>query len=239
LPNILKVLVILGVIAAVVFAIKKIQDKTDRSKVGALVVLCIGTIFFWAIFEQQGNALQIWADEKADWARLGLQAENYQSLNPLFIFMFAPILDAWWRLRASKGIKSSSVRKMGIGCLLAGLGFLIVPLAANFITIDKSLVNMFWLAITTWMFTMGELYLSPIGLSLVTKVAPVQLMSMMMGMWFISSFIGGYLAGLLGSLYSSLSNTHFFLLFAILGGAVGLFFFIAEKKIQAIIGNDI
>ncbi|OFZ10617.1 MAG: hypothetical protein A2Z20_09160 [Bdellovibrionales bacterium RBG_16_40_8] len=238
-PIVVKIIIIIGVIAAIVMAIRKISDQIDRAKVSALVILCLGTVAFWAIFEQQGNTLQIWADEKADWARLGLEAENYQSVNPAFIFLFAPLLDMWWKFNAARGRKSSSIRKMSVGCFLAGLAFLVVPLASQFITIEKSLINMFWLVLTTWVFTMGELYLSPIGLSFVTKVAPVRLLSMMMGMWFISSFIGGYLAGYLGSLYSSMSNNAFFLLFAILGGAVGVFFLIAELKIKKVVGNDI
>lgn len=237
LPMILKVLIIGAVIASVVIAIRKIEDASDRARVSALTILCCGTIAFWAIFEQQGNTLQIWADEKADWGRLGLQAENYQSLNPLYIFLFAPLLNIYWDMRAAKGKRSSSVRKMGIGCILAGIAFAVIPLASNFITIDKSLTNMFWLALTTWIFTMGELYLSPIGLSLVTKVSPARFVSMMMGVWFVSSFIGNYMAGLLGTLYSTLSQSAFFMVFAVLGGVVGLFFFGAEKKLQKVIGD--
>ncbi|MEQ1664614.1 MAG: peptide MFS transporter [Bdellovibrionales bacterium] len=239
LPAALKVILILGIAVAVVWSIKKIANEIDRSKVAALVILCLGTIFFWAIFEQQGNTLQIWADEKSDWAKLGLEPENYQSLNPLFIFMFAPLLDMWWNYRATKGKTSSSIRKMAVGAFLAGAAFLVVPLASNFITIDKSLLNLFWLAMTTWVFTMGELYLSPIGLSFVTKVAPARLMSMMMGMWFFSSFIGNYLAGYLGALYTQISNTQFFLLFAVLGVLVGFFFLVSEAKLQKIVGKDV
>ncbi len=237
LPTALKLLIIIGVIASVVIAIRKIEDASDRARVAALTILCCGTVAFWAIFEQQGNTLQIWAEEKADWARIGLQAENYQSLNPLYIFLFAPLLNIFWDRRAAKGKRSSSVRKMGIGCFLAGIAFAIIPLAQNFITIDRSLMNMFWLALTTWVFTMGELYLSPIGLSLVTKVSPARFVSMMMGVWFVSSFIGNYAAGLLGTLYSTLSNNAFFMLFAVLGAVVGLFFFSAEKRLQKVIGD--
>jgi POT family proton-dependent oligopeptide transporter len=95
------------------------------------------------------------------------------------------------------------------------------------------------LMLTTWIFTMGELYLSPIGLSLVTKVAPPRFLSMMMGMWFLSSFIGNYLAGRIGSLYSSMSNESFFLLFAILGAVVGMFFLFSNKYLQKTIGQDV
>lgn len=240
LPNTIKAAVIVAIVAAIVWAIRQITDPTDRAKVAALVILCVGTIAFWAIFEQQGNALQLWADEKIDWGRIWLQAENYQSFNPMFIFMFAPILTMWWNYQAIRGKKpTSSVHKMAIGCFLAGAAFLIVPLASNFITIDKSLINLFWLALTTWMFTIGELFLSPIGLSLVTKTAPQRFMSMMMGMWFMSSFLGNYLAGAIGAFYSKLPQNTFFLIFAVLGGIVGLFFFAAENKLRNIVGKDV
>lgn len=239
LPSMAKAVVMFALIAGVVWAIKKIGNELDRQKVAALVILCVGTIFFWAIFEQQGNALQIWADEKADWAALGLQAENYQSVNPLFIIMFAPLLDMWWSYRAAKGKTSSSIRKMAVGAFLAGAAFMVVPIASNFITIDKSLMNLFWLVLTTWIFTMGELYLSPIGLSFVTKVAPARLISMMMGMWFFSSFFGNYLAGYFGTYYEKLTQTQFFMLFAVMGIAVGVFFLISEAKLHKIVGKNV
>ncbi len=239
LPLQYKTIIIFGIIAAIVYSIKQIQSKLDREKVAALVILCIGTIAFWAIFEQQGNTLQLWADEKADWATLGLRSTNYQSFNPLMIFIFAPLLSGWWESQAKKsGKKSSSIKKMAIGCFLAGFAFLVLSLATKFITVEQSLINLFWLTLTTWIFTIGELYLSPIGLSLVTKVAPPRFLSMMMGMWFLSSFIGNYLAGRMGTLYSSLSNDTFFLLFAVLGGAVGVFFLLFNNRLQKIIGDS-
>lgn len=239
LPAFFKALIILAVLAGIVFSIRKISDVMDRSKVAALIVMCLGTIAFWAIFEQQGNTLQLWADDKANWDALGLRSTNYQSFNPLMIFIFAPLITGWWEARAKKGKKSSSVRKMAVGCFLAGGAFLVLALASQIITTEKSLFNLFWLTLTTWIFTMGELYLSPIGLSLVTKVAPNRFLSMMMGMWFLSSFIGNYLAGWLGSFYSSMSNYAFFMLFAVLGGIVGIFFLLSEKKLHDIIGHDV
>lgn len=238
LPNLLKIVIILLIVAGIVYAIKSIANQLDREKVSALVILCLGTIAFWAIFEQQGNTLQLWADEKADWATLGLQSTNYQSFNPFFIFVFTPLLTGWWESQARKGNKkSSSIKKMAIGSFLAGGAFLVLSLASRVITPEVSLSNLGWLALTTWIFTMGELYLSPIGLSLVTKVSPPRFMSMMMGMWFLSSFIGNYLAGRIGTLYSSLSNEAFFLVFAILGGAVGLFFLFFNRKLERVIGT--
>jgi POT family proton-dependent oligopeptide transporter len=232
--------IIIGIVAlGVVYAISRIQDRIDRSKVAALVILCIGTIAFWAIFEQQGNTLQIWADEKANWEVFGLFSTTYQSFNPAFIFLFAPLLDTFWAIRARKGKKSSSVRKMAVGCFLAGAAFLSMVVGAQFITVDKSVMNLAWLTFATVIFTLGELYLSPIGLSFVTKVAPARFLSMMMGMWFLSSFIGNYLAGSIGSLYSQMSNEAFFSIFAVLGIVVGFFFLLAERKLSKIVGHDV
>lgn len=238
MPAEVKIVVSLVVIGAIIWSIKRLP-KNERASVASLVFLCAGTIFFWAIYEQQGNTLQIWADEKADWALLGLQPENYQSVNPFFIFIFAPLLDAWWRFRARRGSKSSSVRKMAIGSFIAGLAFITIPIASSMITIDKSLINMFWLVLTTWIITMGELYVSPIGLSFVTKVAPQRLLSQMMGMWFLSSFFGGYGAGYLGALYSQISQNTFFIICAVLGMGVGVFFLIAERMLVKHVGRDV
>jgi POT family proton-dependent oligopeptide transporter len=235
----LKMLIIAAVIAGTVYAIYSVKDQLDRSKIGALVVVCLGTIAFWIIFEQQGNTLQLWADEKANWASLGLESTTYQSFNPAFIFLFAPLLDRLWNWRAKRGFKSSSVRKMAMGSFFAGGAFLVMAIASQFITEDKSVSNLGWLALATYIFTMGELYLSPIGLSFVTKVAPARFLSMLMGVWFLSSFIGNYLAGSIGGLYSQMSHNSFFMIFAVLGGTVGIFFLLAEKKLQKIVGHGV
>ncbi|MBS1960097.1 MAG: peptide MFS transporter [Bdellovibrionales bacterium] len=239
LPLTIKIIVGAVILGGIGFTVTRVQDKVERSKVTALVVLCALTIFFWAIFEQQGNTLELWADEKADWTILGGRAETYQSFNPFFIFLFAPLLDAWWAYRERQGKKSSSVRKMAIGSFLAGGSFLFMAWGSTQVTVDKSLINMAWLGITTFIFTMGELYLSPIGLSFVTKVAPARMLAMLMGMWFLSSFIGNYLAGYLGGFYSSMSNQSFFMMFFALGTALGVGFLVSEKVLQNAIGKDV
>jgi POT family proton-dependent oligopeptide transporter len=240
LPSALKVAVIAGIVGTIVYVIRQMPDPLERSKVAALVTLCLGTVAFWAIFEQQGNTLQLWADERSDWESLGLMSTNYQNMNPLMIFIFAPILTGWWERQARRGkAKMGAIKKMAVGCFMAGAAFLVLALATQVMTPEKSVSNLVWLVFTTWIFTMGELYLSPIGLSLVTKVSPPRLMSMMMGMWFLSSFIGNYLAGRLGSFYSSMSNQAFFLMFAVLGAVVGVFFLLSNERLQKIVGHDV
>ncbi len=238
LPVIFKLLIVFGMIAAVVYALGKLSEE-DKSRVVALVLLCLGTIVFWAIYEQQGNTLQLWADEKTNWTFFGLNIPStwYQSFNPAMIFAFAPLLDMVWNNRAKKGKISSSVRKMGIGSVLCGAAFIIMILAAKVVGEGAEKGSLLWLTLTTWLFTMGELYLSPIGLSLVTKVAPARMLSMMMGMWFLSSFFGNYLAGYIGTFYEKMPKDAFFLLLCGMGIVVGLFFFAAEKRLKKVIGD--
>ena len=228
------------VVVAVTYGLNKL-NADERSRCWALIVLCIGTIAFWAVFEQQGNTLQLWADEKTNWSLFGLfeiPSSWYQSFNPAFIFMFAPLLNIWWDRGIRAGNKaSSSVRKMGIGCILCGVAFLTMILAAKVVGDGADRGSLMWLVMTTWIFTMGELYLSPIGLSLVTKVAPARMVSMMMGVWFLSSFFGNYLGGAIGSFYSIWPKDVFFLVLAAMGIGVGLLFFVADKKLTKVMGD--
>jgi POT family proton-dependent oligopeptide transporter len=238
LPAAIKALIGASMITAVLFALRKLEAE-DRSRVIALLLLCLGTIVFWAIYEQQGNTLQLWADEKTDWNFFGFEVPTtwYQSFNPAMIFAFAPLLDMIWNRRAKQGKASSSVRKMGIGSMLCGIAFIIMILAAKVVGDGDEKGSLLWLAITTWIFTMGELYLSPIGLSLVSKVAPAKMLSMMMGMWFLSSFFGNYLAGYIGTFYEKMPKDAFFLMLCVMGVAVGVFFFAAEKRLRRVIGD--
>jgi POT family proton-dependent oligopeptide transporter len=214
--------------------------KDEWSRILALALLCFGCIVFWAIFEQQGNTLQLWADEKTNWTFLGIEVPStwYQSFNPAFVFMFAPLLNMWWAKDIAQGKASSSVRKMGIGSMLCGLAFVVMILASKAVGEEAGVKgSLLWLAMTTWIFTMGELYLSPIGLSLVSKIAPKRMLSMMMGMWFLSSFFGNYLGGYIGSFYSVMSKDSFFLLLCVMGVVTGLLFMLSEKLITKHIGK--
>src|SRR6185312_9474623 len=108
--------------------------------------------------------------------------------NPLLIVLLAPVLDLFWGWQGRRGKEPSSVSKMAIGCVLLGTSF-IVMIAGSYV-LGGSKGGLFWPLFCTFMLTVGELYLSPIGLSLVTKVAPARIVSMMMGIWFLSSFLG-------------------------------------------------
>ena len=211
----------------------------EWKRVGVICLLCFLNIVFWGIYEQEGNTLQLWADERTNWNFFGVNIPStiYQSFNPGFIFIFAPILTIFWAWQFKRKKEPTSTMKMGIGCILCGLGFVIMIMAARALG-DEGRGSVMWLTATTWMFTMGELYLSPIGLSFVSKVAPRRIASMMMGVWFLSSFFGNYASGLFGMLYSVMAKESFFAILAAAGVATGLIFVLLNKSIVRAVGKD-
>jgi POT family proton-dependent oligopeptide transporter len=219
---------------------KRPLTRQEKNAVGALIALSLLNIMFWAIYEQQGNTLQLWADQKTDWVFLGFEVPSswFQAFNPFMIFIIAPILDIFWGRQARKGKEPSSVTKMGIGCILCGGAYILMFLAAQAVPGSEK-ASVLWLVATVLVFTLGELYLSPIGLSLVTKVAPKPIMSMMMGLWFLSSFFGNYMTGYLGMFYETMTKGSFFLMLTAMGISTGLIFFAIRKPMQKIIGKSV
>jgi POT family proton-dependent oligopeptide transporter len=198
-------------------------DRDELRRVGALVVLCALNIVFWAVYEQQGNTMQSWADEQTRWPTVfGFQIPStwFQSFNPLVIILMAPLLDIFWRWQSKREKEPSSLTKMAIGSIVLGLSFVVMIVGAQVVGTGKG--SLFWPLFCTFLLTVGELYLSPIGLSLVTKVAPARVVSMMMGMWFLSSFLGNFLSGAIGVLYTRWSKEAFFGLLTLLGVSAGL-----------------
>ncbi|WP_437752700.1 peptide MFS transporter [Sorangium sp. So ce1389] len=217
---------------------KQPLTSDEWKRVGALVALCALNIVFWAVYEQQGNTMQTWADEKTVWPSvLGFQIPStwFQSVNPLCIILFAPLLDMFWRWQAKRGSEPTSVSKMAIGCTILGLSFVVMILGAQAVGDGKG--SLFWPVFCTLLLTIGELYLSPIGLSLVTKVSPVRIVSMMMGMWFVSSFFGNTLSGYIGIFYTRWPKEMFFLLLTVLGVGAGAAMFAFNKPLRRVIGH--
>ncbi len=210
----------------------RIKAEATRSKtpltaqewkgIMGLVVLCFLNIVFWGVYEQQGNTIQLFADQNTDWHILGWEMPStwFQSINPAFIFILAPILNMFWAWQAGRKKEPSSVAKMAMGCVLLGGAFLVLLGAISGITATQK-ISFLWLVACTFIYTLGELYLSPVGLSLVTKVAPPRLVGMLMGMWFLSSFFGNYLSGYLGTYYEKMPKEAFFMMLTILGVAAG------------------
>ena len=191
----------------------------------ALVILCALNIVYWAIYEQQGNTMQLWAENNTNWTFFGVNLPStwYQAFNPAMIFIFSPLLMIFWAWQNKKGKEPSSTVKMGMGCIISGLGFVVMVLAAKVIGPQEK-GSLLWLTAASAFITLGEIYLSPIGLSYVTKVAPARMVSMLMGVWLMSSFFGNYASGVIGGYYNVLSKQQFFVLLTGLGIGTGLVF---------------
>jgi POT family proton-dependent oligopeptide transporter len=210
----------------------------DWLTIAAIFVMMALSIVFWSVYEQQGNTMALWADANTDRVILGweMPASWFQSFNPLMIFLLVPLLNMFWHAQDRRGKEPSSIAKMGIGCILLGAAFLIlIPPARTLAVIPRA--SLWWLAACTFILTIGEIYLSPIGLSLVTKIAPARIVSMMMGVWFLSSFFGNYLSGYLGMYWEKMPKENFFLLMFSLSFATGLAFFALLKPLKKAIGQ--
>jgi POT family proton-dependent oligopeptide transporter len=218
--------------------------RGEWARIIALVVLCALNISFWGVYEQQGNSLQFWAENKAELHVLRMFGSNwempsswYQSVNPAFIFLLTFLLNPLWAWLAKKGKDPSSVAKMAIGCFLLGISFLVM-IGAGRIVDSGQKASFGWLVGCTGLLTLGEIYLSPVGLSLVTKISPPRIVSMMMGMWFLSSFFGDYMSGWLATYANTMSNSSFFLLLASISLATGVLMIVLYLPLKRAIGDE-
>lgn len=203
-----------------------------------LIALSVLNIVFWGVYEQQGNTIQLFADHQTNWNFFGWEMPStwFQSLNPAFIFLLAPIFDRLSNSLAKQGKDPTSVGKMALGSALLGFSFLI--LIFSIVGKDPTQkISFLWLVGCTLLYTVGELYLSPIGLSLVSKVAPARLVSMLMGMWFLSSFFGNYLSGYIGTYYEKMPKENFFMLLALLGMGTGAAIFALKTPLKKAVGD--
>ena len=228
-------LVVLAALALLVWAGRWIAalPADERPRVLALVAACALTAAFWAVYEQQGNTLQLWADENTRWPTiLGFTIPStwYQSFNPFAIWILVPLLNLLWAWQARRGSEPSSLDKMAIGSVINGLGFIVMIVAATGMG-PKDQLSVMWLVLSTIVFTVGELYLSPIGLSFVSKIAPVRMVSMLMGVWYLSSFFGNYMTGWLGSFYEKMPRTHFFWMMLAIGVVGGLLLWVVSRTL--------
>jgi POT family proton-dependent oligopeptide transporter len=206
--------------------VKKPLTANDVKSVIAIVLLCIPVTFFWATYEQQGNTINLWAQDftnrhlipgVVNWE---IPVTWFQAFNPFMIFAFTPLVVSFWSMQSKRGREPSTVTKMAIGLALVAASYLVMAFAAH-ITGPHEQTSWLWLLVFFALITTGELYLSPIGLALVARVAPPQILSAMMGLWFITSFTGNMLQGYIGTFFEVLSKQNFFLLCAAIALAAG------------------
>ena len=177
---------------------------TDEKKgVAVIIVLFIFATVFWAAFEQAPTSLNLFARDFTDRHVFGWEMPTtwLQAANSFFVVTLAPVFAWLWVTLAKRGLELSSPAKFSFALLLAGLGFLLMVAAANQVIAGGGVgvkVSMWWLVVSYFFQTLGELSLSPVGLSSMTKLAPQRFVGQMMGVWFMASAIGNLIAGLVG-----------------------------------------
>ncbi|MEO1039337.1 MAG: peptide MFS transporter [Pseudomonadota bacterium] len=171
----------------------------ERGQMLAAIYFILAQIPFWALFEQAGSSLNLFTDRLVDRTMLGwsVPAPVFQSLNAGFIILFAPILAWLWIALAKRRMNPSTPVKFALGIFMAGLGF--YALVGGIGLSGAALVPVYFIFLIYWIHTMGELMLSPVGLSAVTKLAPARVVGMTMGAWFLYSGLSNYLAGYIAS----------------------------------------
>lgn len=176
--------------------------KEELDRIIVIAIISIFVIFFWAAFEQAGASLTLFADRNVDRRLFGtvIPASIFQSINAVAIVILAPILAWIWTMLQKRNAEPTSPAKQAIGLLLLALGYIVIALGVNGVDANTK-VNMIWLVGMYLLHTVGELALSPIGLSMVVKLSPTWLVSFMMGVWFLSTSAANYFAGELSKLY--------------------------------------
>ena len=235
---------LLGSITIIAFLI--FSDKTlnalEKKKVSVIFVVSFFVIFFWSAFEQAGASLTFFAEEQTN-RTLGsytIPSSFFQSLNSTFVVAFAPIF-AWLWLKLGK-YEPGSPAKMALGLFLLALGYLWIAFGVHNVASGVK-VSMIWLTGMYALHTCGELCLSPIGLSLVNKLAPIKFASLLMAVWFTANAFANKFAGVLSGLYPDGKTTYFagyaisnlfdfFILFVAMAGAAAFVLFLIARKLK-------
>lgn len=221
--------------------------KVEKSRLSVIIIIMLFVIFFWMCFEQAGASLTFFAKEQTDRHVFGweMPASYFQSFNPIFIVILAPIFAGLWGYLGKKGIEPPAPMKQAMGLGFLALGFLFISFGTTGDTLLK--VSILWLTGLYFLHTVGELFLSPIGLSMVNKLTPGRFTSLMMGIWFMAIATGNKLAGTMSSLYPdpastaphpvflgiTIDNLHtYFMIFVGFAGAAAIILFLLSFKLR-------
>lgn len=189
------------IIMPLIILTDKSLTKLERNRIIVIFILAFFVIFFWGAFEQAGASLTLFADRQTERTIFGweMPASYFQSVNPLAVIVLAPVFSIIWGYLYSKKLEPSSPKKMALGLTLVALGYVIIAIAVKGLGASEK-VSMMWLLSLYVIHSMGELCLSPIGLSMVSKLAPLRLSSLMMGTWFLANAAANKFAGTLSAL---------------------------------------
>jgi POT family proton-dependent oligopeptide transporter len=208
----------------------------ERRRLYAIAILFLAACLFWSQFEQAGSTLNLFGDRATRTEILGwtFPSSYYQSLQPLFIITFAPVF-AWFWMRLGSS-EPSSPTKFAYALVFVGTGFALLVPAATFAATGLKISPM-WLVVTYLLHTWGELALSPVGMSAMTKLAPVRIGGLIMGVWYLSISIGNFTGGRISSLYGTMPLPT---LFGVVGGfglVAGMVMFVLAGPIKRLMGD--
>jgi POT family proton-dependent oligopeptide transporter len=211
-------------------------SSEEKKRTIALIILLIGCSMFWSGFEQAGSSLNFFADRytQLEFSWFTIPSTWFQSVNAMFIFMFAPVFAWLWVALARRNLNPSTPAKFGIGLILLGVGFLVMVGAATLVVNgDKAMPT--WLIMTYLLHTFGELALSPVGLSVTTKLAPKRFVGQMMGMWFLATAIGNLIAGQIAGEFDAENIAAFpdqYMSIVLTAGGAGVIMLLLTKPIK-------
>jgi len=219
----------------------------ERKRVAVIAVFFLAAAVFWAGFEQAATTFNLFTQDFTDRSWFGRlfpdgmhPASWYQSANPIFIIVFAPFFAWLWVALGRRNLDPSAPAKFGLGLVLLGVGFLIMMFAAQLAASTGSKVAPTWMLLTYLLHTFGELCLSPVGLSNVTKLSPQRYVGQMMGTWFLGAAVGNLIAGLLGGHIGSSEVGDMpgqFLQMALVGGGAGILLLLLSRPLANWMGN--
>lgn len=240
--------------ASIVVPVYVITDhslsKIEQLRIAVIYIIAFFVIFFWAAFEQAGASLTFFADEQTNRHIFGweMPASWFQSFNPIFVVSFAPLFSAMWLKLGQRGKEPTSPTKQAIGLFLLSLGYLMIALGVRGVSSDTK-VSMLWLTGLYFIHSMGELALSPIGLSMVNKLSPIRFASLLMGVWYLSMASANKLAGALSGLYPEngvakqflgfeiATLFDFFMVFVVISAVASIILFALSKTLQKLMGG--
>lgn len=214
--------------------------KVEKQRITVIVILTFFVIFFWAGFEQAGSSMTIYTDKYIDRNFFGWEIPTtyFQSVNPLFIVALGPIFAWFWNSKYGKRLTTPV--KMSLGMILLGLGFLFMYVAtfgvqvqgagSEEVIMKKAALS--WLVMTYFFHTIGELCLSPVGLSVVTKLAPIKLASMLMGVWMLSSFVANIIGGFIAAYVEQLGAATIFISIAFFVIGLGILMLMLSRRLS-------
>lgn len=219
--------------------------KIERDRIWVIYIIAFFVIFFWAAYEQAGASLNIFAAQQTDRVFFGweMPASWTQSFNAIFVVILAAVAPYVWSYLHQRNMEPSAPTKQAIGLLLLSLGYLFICIGVQGVEPGVK-VSIIWITGLYFIHTLGEISLSPIGLSMVNKLTPVRFASLMMGIWFMSTASANKLAGMLGGLYPEDGKVKhllgfeiatlfdFFMIFVVMSAVASLILFLLSKKLQ-------